>query len=68
MAPLKDSERQAPAKAAVTRSAPVKPTASQVIRRPALAAETAPVLLPAAPATPSRLHAAPWTKGPASSP
>ena len=44
VAPLNDTEREAPRKAAVTRAAPVKPTVSRVIRRPARAAETAPVL------------------------
>ena len=54
VAPLKDTDRRAPDKAPVTRSAPVKPTVSQVIRRPAEAAETAPVLPAVArPAQPS---------------
>lgn len=44
VAPLRDTHRQAPAKTAVTRAAPVKPTVSRVIRRPALAAEAAPVV------------------------
>ena len=50
VAPDTQTARQAPAKAPVTRSAPVKPTASQVIRRPALAAETAPVVATVTPA------------------
>lgn len=50
VAPHQDTERQAPAKAPVTRSAPVKPTVSEVIRRPALAAEAAPVVPAVAPA------------------
>ena len=49
VAPSTETDRQAPAKAPVTRPAPVKPTVSQVIRRPALAAEAAPVVPAAAP-------------------
>lgn len=44
VAPYTDTHRQTPAKAPVTRPAPVKLTVSQVIRRPALAAEAAPVV------------------------
>jgi RNA polymerase sigma factor (sigma-70 family) len=44
VAPRTDTHRRAPEKAPVTRAAPVKPTVSQVIRRPALAAEAAPVV------------------------
>ncbi len=39
-----ETHRRAPEKAPVTRSAPVKPTVSRVIRRPAVAAEAAPVV------------------------
>jgi len=50
--PTTDAPRQAPQKAAITRSAPVKPTVSQVIRRPALAAVGVPVVAPPSVAKP----------------
>ena len=59
--------RQAPAKAPVTRSAPAKPTASHVIRRPGLAAETAPVV-PAVSPAPQAVAPGPVTDEPAKTP
>jgi len=67
VAPHSPAARQAPAKTPVTRSAPVKPTVSQVIRRPALAAETAPVV-PAVTPAPAPVAAVPVADEPVEAP